>query len=82
MYSHSRPSRPDTQKESSHRDGNETAWSERVNKESVIDAIGVLLLLKETAPAGGGRFDQSGSSLLVFNVRKGTKPLEDRFKFT
>lgn len=65
---------------------------EREGKESVIDAIGVLLLLKETAPANssrspiacydrGGRFEQSGSSLLVFKVRKGTKLLENRFKF-
>lgn len=48
---------------------------EREGQESVIDAIGVPLLLKETAPANsrgfpiacydkGGRFEQSRSSLM------------------
>lgn len=56
----------------------------------MIDAIEVLLHVKETAPTnlkrvpnrlmtGEGSFDLKLGSLIVINIRTGTKPLEDTF---
>lgn len=56
--------------------------------EPVIDAISVLLQVKETARAnfsllGRGReFDPKWASLLFISIGKGTKTLKDRFEFT